>query len=182
MDSGRLVEWTIQLCSGNVPGEKAKFGKEEVPRVKRDYYLGRDVTQHTEKDNARRILEEENHYRIRRLVSPKDEEAGLSESQVEEATRMTVREWDPRGREKPNRPSGPNLRKVRPVTKGLLLLYPINGTGYVEAEAEHIPVLGFAISFPLVDSEQASIVSYQVNNVYYQQEYGRTPWAEEDSD
>ena len=94
---------------------------------------------------------------------------------------MTLREWerDPRGREKPNRPSGLNLRKVRPVTEGLLLLYPIDSTGNVEAEAEHTPVLGFAISFPRVDSEQASTVSYQVNNVYYQQEHGRTPWAEE---
>ena len=62
------------------------------------------------------------------------------------------------------------------------LLYPIDGReGNVEAEAEHIPVLGFAISFPHVDFEQVSTVSYQVNNVYYQQEYGRTSWAEEDS-
>ena len=66
-----------------------------------------------------------NHYRIRRLVSPKDEEAGLSKSQVQKATGMTVREWekDPRGRERPKRPSGLSLRTVRPATEGLLLLY-----------------------------------------------------------
>ena len=174
--SGRLVEWTIQLCSGNVPGEKAKLGKEEVPRVERNYYLGRDVTQLNEVENARRALKGENHYRIRRLVSPKDEEAGLSELQVQEATQMTVRDWerDPRGRERPNRPSGLSLRKVRSATEGLLLLYPIDGTGKVEVEAERTPVLGFAISFPQVDSEQASTVSYQVNNIYYKQEHGRT--------
>ena len=49
VNSGRLVEWIIQLCSGDVANEKVKLGKEEVPRVKRNYYLGRDVTQPEER-------------------------------------------------------------------------------------------------------------------------------------
>ena len=148
--SGRLVEWTIQLCSGSVPGEKARLGKEEVPRVMRDYYLGRDVTQPKEKENALRALKEENHCRIRRLVNPKDEEAGLSESQVQEATRLTVQEWkrDPRGREKPKSPSGRFLRTVRPTTEGLLLLYPIGTAGMVEPEAERTPSAWVCNQFP----------------------------------
>ena len=82
---------------------------------------------------------------------------------------------DPKGRDKPTRPSGPAIREVRPATKGLLLLYALRGSGdhgKVEADAMDVPVLGFGISFPTGDVATASKVRFVVNNVYQQELFG----------
>jgi hypothetical protein len=47
------------------------------------------------------------------------------------------------------------------------MLYPLDPTKVMHGTNE--PVLGFAISFPY--SERAKPVDYQVNNVYWQQEF-----------
>jgi hypothetical protein len=169
----RLTNWTILVASGQ--SEKTeKVGSVNVRLVERSWHLttGREPDAATERDGLKR----QNHYRIRRLVSPADEARDLSAAEIQRALDATIREWreEPKDRKEPKRPSGPQIRKVRPPTQGLLLLYPLDGRDdeKVEANAVGIPVLGFAISFPTVDPEKASKVQYVVNNVYYTQEFG----------
>ena len=57
-------------------------------------------------------------------MSPTDELVDLTSNQRERALQQTQNAWqeDPKRRDKPKRPSGPEIRAVRPATKGLLLL------------------------------------------------------------
>ncbi len=50
----------------------------------------------------------------------------------------------------------------------------------VKPDARGMPVLGFGISFPHVDADQATKVRYVVNNVYWNQEFEATDAADED--
>ena len=50
-----------------------------------------------------------------------------------------------------------------------MILYPLHADD-TKAERADIPIVAFAISFPAVDGQAASKVSYTVNNVYQQQE------------
>ena len=57
------------------------------------------------------------------------------------------------------------------VQPGLLILYPI-APSESRSEDGATPIIGFAISFPSVDVESSSRVTYRVNNVYQQMELG----------
>ena len=170
---GCLRDWTVFLASGS-HDKLCQFGSVQVNLAKRAWHL---VASSNERDRQTelelRSYQGDNHYRIRRLVSPTDEYVDLTNDQYKRALDQTKTAWkeDPKGREKPIRPSGPSIRAVRPATKGLLLLYALRGDqGKVEADAMDIPVLGFAMSFPMGDVTTASKVRYVVNNVYHQHE------------
>ena len=178
----RLRSWTVLIASGH-SGTEVEIGRAKIRLVERSWHLmsGTESDRKIEKEG----LTGENHYRIRRLVSPTDEDVDLSEESRKKALELTIDDWakDPRGRPEPKRASGPRLRGLRPATDGLLILYPLDpadsraandlaGTNKVQADAQDIPVLGFAISFPGVDPALASKVRYVVNNVYYAQELG----------
>ena len=88
-------------------------------------------------------------YRIRRLVSPTDEMIDLTNDQRREALQRTIRLYErqpdnSRHRAVPTRPSGPEIRRVRDTTNGLLLLYPLS-----ETDDDRLPFVGFAASFPI---------------------------------
>ena len=107
-------------------------------------------------------------YRIRRLVSPTDEMIDLTDDQRREALERTIRLYErqpdnSRHRAVPTRPSGPEIRRVRDTTNGLLLLYPLS-----EMDDEWLPFVGFAASFPTANRDTP--VEYVVNTVYWQQE------------
>ena len=112
-------------------------------------------------------------YVIGRLLAPRDEAIDLDLEEYEAALRMTIVSWqkDPgrsRRKEEPTTPSGPSIRERRNARNGLLLLYPLSPTGrHVEGD---VPVIGFGISFP--QSPTARTVTYTVNNVYSEQEFG----------
>jgi hypothetical protein len=178
---GRLSDWTVLVASGGESTFDGSLGGAKFRLVGRAW--------HAQKADIQ-ALQDGNHYRIRRLLSPADEAADLSEDQWNEALRLAIQEWemnpDPEQRKgaRPTRPSGRAIRKIRDPKHGLLLLYPLDPndeTGKepafryidkVETNARDIPVLGFGISFPYVDLAKASKVNYVVNNVYYQQEFG----------
>jgi hypothetical protein len=61
-------------------------------------------------------------------------------------------------------PGGPQLRKYRPSTKGLLIIYPIDPESHKYSNVD-VPFMGFAISFPGIDSAQDIPVEYIVNSV-----------------
>ncbi len=170
---GHLRDWTVSLASGSHE-ESCQLGSVQVNLAKRAWHLVASPKERDEQwELELRSYQDENHYRIRRLVSPTDEFIDLTTDQYRRALDQTKAAWkdDPKGREEPTRPSGPAIRAVRPAKKGLLLLYALHGDeGKVEADAIDIPVLGFAISFPMGDVRTASKVRYVVNNVYHQHE------------
>lgn len=182
VESGRLTSWAVRLC----PGELRQFtiGDSSIKLADRAYYAGRGLDE-IEADKARAYLRQDGHYRIRRLISPADETAALTREQVKAALAKTIRDFEEgntRHKERPTAPSGANLRALRPVEQGLLLIYLIDGNqgeNRIEKAAQHLPVVGFAISFPQVDDSDASRVKYRVNNVYYEQEFGQKRLDEE---
>ncbi|PTX92318.1 Z1 domain-containing protein [Opitutus sp. ER46] len=109
-------------------------------------------------------------YTIKRLLSPVDEQHGLPEEAVARALDETRIQWAARAPEnrslaEPERPSGPALRKQRPLTDGLLLIYPLDsskagGLNYT------IPTVGIGISFPGDRLNPTDGVEYEANLVY----------------
>ncbi|MEQ9569237.1 MAG: Z1 domain-containing protein, partial [Longimicrobiales bacterium] len=171
--AGRLGKWTVVLASGS--GRTATIGPVETQLVERAWYETETL--------PREALRAENHYRIRRLLNPTDEALDLSVTEYDEALERSVDAWieDPSSmsrpgedRARPERPDGAWIRAVRPETRGLLLLYPLDpGHGEdlkVSPDAAGHPIIGFALSFPTVSEGRASKVRYTVGNVYFRQE------------
>jgi hypothetical protein len=113
---------------------------------------------------------------IRRLLAPRDEAIDLAEAEYAAALQVAIDEWqkDP-GRSRrqipPDVPSGPSFRMVRGRRipgEGLMLIYPLDPE---PAEIEFDgPIIGIGLSFPA--KENSRKVSYVVNNIYWDMEYG----------
>ena len=164
----RLRKWTVVLAAG-LAEETHEFSGISVPLVLREWYLGRGLSE-SEADEQRNELIKDDHYRIKRLVSPSDEAIGLTENQKQEALDLTLKRWRSKkeGKE-PTTPSGMSLRQVRDEDNGLLMIYPLNTDGTdKQVESTGLPTLGFAISFPTVAGEPSK-VTYMVNNIYQQE-------------
>ena len=151
IDVGGLTEWWVALVS--VAGSKSaiSIGDHSIIPSTRAQFAG-------EMDDSDTV------YRIRRLVSPADETIGLSGREVNAARMLTFPEVVSQDchREKgriSNRPSGPNIRRIRNPSSGLLLIYPLE-----ESDSDGTPITGFAASFP--EAEQHTPVDYIVNPVY----------------
>lgn len=117
---------------------------------------------------------EEDHLVIRRLVSPRDETIDLSEEAYSLALQDTISEWEiNKGRSQrktaPEEPSGVSIRNRRQTSHGVLLVYPLEAPEK-GPKSNKSPVIGFAISFPGNSHDRK--VTYVVNNIYYEQEYG----------
>ena len=155
-----LTSWTVALMSGGKSGQ---------------YLVGGHKVALSKRSPSTRggHLPEKERYVIRRLLAPRDEAIDLGLPDYEAALRMTIDGWreDPgrsRRQQEPTAPSGPSIRERRNSQNGLLLLYPLSpADDHVEGD---VPVIGFGISFP--KSPNARTVTYTVNNVYSQQEFG----------
>ena len=152
---GGLANWTIVLVSNRRGEFPIDLGGCEVYPVKRALH-------------PRESPDRASVYRIRRLVSPTDEMIDLTEDQYEWARDQTLRrhredQEGSRHRTDPRRPSGPYVRRARDWRNGLLLIYPL-----WESEADALPFVGFAASFPAADSDTP--IEYVVNTVYLQEE------------
>ena len=160
-----LSEWTVALLS-NPQGEEFEIGGAQVKAFLRNAKVA--IPPH----------EMGGRYVIRRLLAPRDEGIDLPFDDWNVALQQTEMDWrqrphDQRRREtEPINPSGPALRARRPATRGLLLLYPLTrfGDDPVPLVEGDLSCIGFGISFP--GSRHAETVSYRVNNVFWQQEYG----------
>ena len=153
-----LTSWTVALMSGGRAGQCVVGGR-NIAMIDRSPSTRGGFQPETER------------YVIRRLLAPRDEAIDLGLEDYEAALRMTIESWreDPgrsRRQQEPTTPSGPSIRERRNARNGLLLLYPLSPT-HVEGD---VPVIGFGISFPA--SPSARTVTYTVNNVYSQQEFG----------
>lgn len=158
----RLTDWTVYLASGQTKST-VSFGPIFVKMVERAFHGSA---------KQRQLLRKENHYRIRRLVSPTDEAADLNDEEWKSAFQKTLADWnnDPQTK-KPKRPSGPHIRSIRPPDRGLLMIYPLapGPENKKKVESMDFPVIAFGISFPFVRQGRASRTSWIINSVYAQE-------------
>jgi hypothetical protein len=162
---GNLVEWTVLVTGGEgTDSEAFPFGN--IKLVKRSWHPPVNENEIVSGDK----------YSIRRLVSNVDETIDIDSEPYEKALLTTIESWtlDP-GRSKrktpPDEPSGVSIRNVRNSSRGLLILYPLDPDQKSVKSKEGLPIVGFAVSFPHIKNDKK--VSYIVNNIYYEQEYGR---------
>jgi hypothetical protein len=103
-------------------------------------------------------------YLIRKshIISPEDEFIDLTEQERELAQIATDRLWFEKGKEgSPKRLNGDWVRnQIRKPDKVLLLIYFLDPEG-ASLPADSVPIVGFAISFPGTDRDDA--VSYAVH-------------------
>src|SRR6266487_1319007 len=163
MAEKELIEWTIALISIEDKIQK------DSPFSIADLTVG--LTERSRVNDPT-----DSKYRIRRLVSPRDEYIDLSEEERTQALRETQRRWEEHSdrsnsKEMPILPSGQIIRQIRPAKRGLLLLYVLKHESESLPDA-HVPIVGFAISFPKSNRGEEAAVEYVVNNIYWQQEFG----------
>ncbi len=178
VDIGELTQWSIALLGGgDGVGDPHAF----------------PGTQATESFFTRKNEDPEDpekrdpkNFAIGVLTDPKDEGIDLDDGVWRQALALTRAAWKPdpaRGRVTlPSVPSGKGIREARgklggEVDRGLLLLYPLAPyVGKVKAPEKLIvpgwskPIMAFAIAFPASDSPIS--VEYEVNLLYWMQEYG----------
>jgi hypothetical protein len=119
-----------------------------------------------------------------RLISPSDEFTDLSAKEVEAALKETAERWKKNKQEgDPLYPSGEVIRNIlRKPNRPLLILYCLDPKGADLQDS--LPVLGFAISFPANDRDDAVAfaVNEQLLNEFNQQEDLDSIVQEDDED
>ena len=178
VETGQLTKWSIALLGGGdgigeahaFPGfaatEKFSIRKTEDPA---------DPEKRDPKSFA-----------IGVLTVPKDEGIDLDDDAWRQALTLTRSAWKPdpaRDRtDPPSAPSGKGIREARgmlggDVDRGLLLLYPLSPYMNKDKNPESLivpgwskPIMAFAIAFPA--SKNPISVEYEVNLLYWMQEYG----------
>jgi hypothetical protein len=163
--AGELDRWTVAVMSGD--GAEVLLAETKIRSIKRSH-----------NDRCYDLAHQKrlNRFIIRRLLAPRDEAIDLDETEYSDAQKITEQGWqkDP-GRSRrdtpPDVPNGPSFRMVRGRRvpgQGLLLIYPLDpGPGDINFPG---PVIGIGISFPAKENSQN--VTYTVNNVYWDLEFG----------
>lgn len=170
VNDGELENWTIVLADVRDATSSWQLGGMSVGLTQRASHG--DIT-----DASR--------YTVRRLVSPGHEVVELDKGSTawNQALTATVEAWKLKptrkdGDKEPERPSGLWERKVRDVSRGLLLIYPLAPEKkWQDLVGDSTPFIGFAMSFP--ESERAEPIEYQVNTITLKEEFG---WDDEDFD
>ena len=162
MEKDELTSWTVALLSKSGSGPPVSIaGKNIRPWKRSDTTSNKPGLYTVSKSN---------------ILSPSDEYLDFSEEEVKRLQQLTKEAFDngtirTRDNKPPTRPSGIIIRTERPAERGLLLLYPLYHTVLKSDETfADNPVIGFVISFPA--SSNASSVSYRVNNIFWNQEFG----------
>ena len=100
-------------------------------------------------------------YRIKRIVSPSDENWDLNMEQFQSAIRLTADD-------RRTKPGGEEIRVNRDRLNALLILYPLENQEHSHpTEPTNSCYLGFAISFP--GNRDDTPIKYRVNQVYQEQ-------------
>ncbi len=178
IDTGQLTKWSVALLGGgNGAGDEHTFpgGLPSNSYFIRKTEDPEDVERQDPKNFA-----------IGVLTDPKDEGIDLGDDIWRKALDLTRAAWKPdpaRGRiTQPSFPSGKGIRETRgklggEADRGLLLLYPLSPYFYKDKKPERLivpgwskPIMAFAIAFPA--SDKAIKVEYEVNLLYWMQEYG----------
>jgi len=158
---GDLTDWTVVLLTGGQSPRKVDIRPVgQVPLTRRQ-----------------EIGQSGGKYCVRRIVSPSDELIDLTDEEKRRALEATRAAWnnkDPETRgNPPDIPAGPRIRDVRPRSRGLLLLYPLelHRDGQAVAVGCEEPIIGFALSFPSAELGSDDGIEYRVNNIYWDQEF-----------
>lgn len=179
LEIGQLATWNVALIGrGTGDGESHSFGDIEI-------------TSFPTRKLDKPVADGDTKFSIGVLTGPRDESIDLDSEQWEKALELTRAAWKPdaaRGRQKedlPSDPSGKGIREARKVLgadaqRGLLLLYPLSPYAYDGDKKISPPIvpgwtkpiMAFAIAFPA--SAKTISVAYEVNLLYWKQEYGPT--------
>jgi len=167
---GELVDWTIVLLQSSRSKNKYPIAGNEIGLIERADTTEADQT----KASDLYMLANSN------ILNPSDESIDLTENQMQDALELTISDWkkgNSRSKNKPERPSGRFIRKIRKPQKGLLLIYPLdhNLVTHNGETFSGTPIIGFALSFPTGSKDEK--VEYQVNTRYWQDRY-----SEDESD
>lgn len=179
VETGQLQKWSVGLlCGGNGEGDIHTFpGGKPISTY--------SIRKTDDPDIADRV--DPKTFSIGVLTDPKDEGIDIPDGAWREALNLTRRTWKPdpaRGRVTlPSSPSGKGIREIRKrlgaeLDRGLLLLYPLTPYLYnKEKRKERLivpgwskPIMAFAIAFP--ETNKPISVEYEVNLLYWIQEYG----------
>lgn len=158
VDHDELTGWTVALVNNS-----------QAPESDRET-VGGETIGLTTRNRHPKMTPPADVYAIRSISSPSDELLDLSPEESERALELAheaFRRGEVRGARPPRTPSGPYIRQVRPVTRGLLVLYPLDPT---PAKIDVAAVPGFMVSFPASDG--APTVSYRIPRRYWEQEAG----------
>jgi hypothetical protein len=153
-----LTDWTVALVNNTQAkaDERIDLGGEQIGLTVRAKYPSDMPLDGT--------------YAVRRLGSPSDELIDLDEQELDEALELTVaafEEGESRASKRPRIPSGLSARRVRPATRGLLVIYALD-PACGELEGKAIP--GLMVSFPR--SPGAPTVRFVMPRRYWEQEVG----------
>jgi hypothetical protein len=167
--ANELTDWTVALISNTTvtdPRKQKKIAWHEVGFTHREF---------SEAVSEQRLAE--GLYSIRRILNPPDESLDFTQAEEQTALEATVVAWETNGRQhngrpvgRPTRPSGIVLRAMRPVTRGLLMIYPLEPPAdrlRVYGPLTEGPMMGFAVSFP--KSPDAPAMDYVVNRRFLQE-------------
>ena len=179
IEIGQLKQWSVALLAeGDGVGEPYTFSG--GISIQKFPMRTPDVPRNSEEsvDSSK--------FAIGVLTDPSDEGIDLSDEAWREALALTLAAWKPdpaRGRvSPPSIPSGKGIRMARTqlggsADRGLLLLYPLSPYAGKDNLPEKLivpgwakPIMAFAIAFP--SSNSAIRVEYEVNLLYWTQEYG----------
>jgi hypothetical protein len=155
-----LTRWEVILLKGGTAEREC-----EIPPVGPVKFTRRDRVQN---DDVKQC--------VRRIVSRSDEFIDLSDAQYQDALSQTIKAWEAKDPEKrsenrPDTPSGPFIRDVRPKERGLLLIYPLQFYENDKPIPTDRPIYGIALSFPSAGLSADDGIVYRVNNVYWNQEF-----------
>nr|WP_314531856.1 Z1 domain-containing protein [uncultured Pseudomonas sp.] len=176
--TGQLTKWSVALLGGgNGVGDQHVFPGGEPS----ESYSIRKTEDSVDPERV-----DPKSFAIGVLTDPKDEGIDLCDDVWRSALALTRAAWKPepaRGRTSlPNFPSGKGIRETRrklggDTDCGLLLLYPLTPYFYKDKRPERLivpgwskPIMAFAIAFP--SSNNSISVEYEVNLLYWMQEYG----------
>ncbi len=179
LDKGKLKQWSVALLTGG-------DGIGEPHLFPGGFEANAFQTRKTE-DPDPPAIRESSMFAIGVLTDPKDEGIDLDDDAWRDALARTRAAWKPepaRGRVNlPSAPSGKGIREARDrlggeADRGLLLLYTLAPyyKGKVKLPENLIvpdwdkPIMAFAIAFPTC--ENGVRVEYEVNLLYWMQEYG----------
>lgn len=179
-DIGQLTKWSVALLGGGLgTGETHTFPGGEPSTS----YSIRKTDDPEDESKVDPKL-----FSIGVLTDPKDEGIDLDDEAWRDALARTKAASKREPGNPPKFPSGKGIREARgklggEADRGLLLLYPLTPYFYGDAEKDRSkkpgrlivpgwnkPIMAFAIAFPA--SEKRIEVEYEVNLLYWKQEYG----------
>lgn len=159
---GELINWTVVLIN-NKSAEKSNYCQ-----------IGGKVVGMSIRTNKNENKEDPYALKNRHLLSGRDEELDLSEEDIQKAILLSQNAWERKQNigDMPSIPSSTYVRVVRPINRGLLLIYPLDPKKALGEDCgASPPVIGYATSFPET-LNPLEAVEYVVNNIFWSEEFG----------